>query len=110
MISYLIGINDFYKLIGIDSKRITRIIPFNMYGTLNKPAKNNNPDQEVQILELPTRIVELDFKKNSSTTFLGTNPSSSHTNTLALAPRAPDDDVENARIDEPFENLIPPLA
>ena len=39
-----------------------------MYGTLNKPAKNNNPDQEVQILELPTRIVELDFKKNSSTT------------------------------------------
>lgn len=68
MISYLIGINDFYKLIGIDSQRITRIIPFNMYGTLNKPAKNNNPDQEVQILELPTRIVELDFKKNSSTT------------------------------------------
>ena len=46
MISYLIGINDFYKLIGIDSQRITRIIPFNMYGTLNKPAKNNNPDQE----------------------------------------------------------------
>lgn len=68
MISYLIGINDFYKLIGIDSQRITRIIPFNMYGTLNKPAKNNNPDQEVQILELPTRIVELNFKKNSSTT------------------------------------------
>lgn len=68
MISYLIGINDFYKLIGIDTQRITRIIPFNMYGTLNKPAKNNNPDQEVQILELPTRIVELDFKKNSSTT------------------------------------------
>lgn len=68
MISYLIRINDFYKLIGIDSQRITRIIPFNMYGTLNKPAKNNNPDQEVQILELPTRIVELDFKKNSSTT------------------------------------------
>ena len=68
IIRYLIGINDFYKLIGIDSQRITRIIPFNMYGTLNKPAKNNNPDQEVQILELPTRIVELDFKKNSSTT------------------------------------------
>lgn len=68
MISYLIGINDFYKLIGIDSQRITKIIPFNMYGTLNKPAINNNPEQEVQILELPTRIVELDFKKNSSTT------------------------------------------
>lgn len=68
MISYLIGINDFYKLIGIDSQRITRVIPFNMYGTLNKPAKNNNPIQEVQILELPTRIVELDFKKDSTTT------------------------------------------
>ena len=68
MISYLIGVNDFYKLIGIDSQRITRIIPFNMSGTLNKPSENNNPNQEVQILELPTRIVELDFKKNSSTT------------------------------------------
>lgn len=68
MISYLIGINDFYKLIGIDSQRITRIIPFNMYGTLNQDAKVNKPEQEVQILELPTRIVELDFKKNSTTT------------------------------------------
>ncbi len=68
MISYLIGINDFYKLIGIDSQRITRIIPFNMYGTLNQAAKVNKPEQEVQILELPTRIVELDFKKNSTTT------------------------------------------
>lgn len=68
MISYLIGINDFYKLIGIDSQRITRIIPFNMYGTLNQATKDNKPEQEVQILELPTRIVELDFKKNSTTT------------------------------------------
>ena len=68
MISYLIGINDFYKLIGIDSQRITRIIPFNMYGTLNQASLTNNPEQKVQILELPTRIVELDFKKDSTTT------------------------------------------
>lgn len=68
MISYLLGINDFYKLIGIDSQRITRIIPFNIYGTLNQSSLSNKPLQEVQILELPTRIVELDFKKDSKTT------------------------------------------
>lgn len=68
MISYLIGINDFYKLIGISSQRITRIIPFNMYGSLNLPATDKLPSQEVTILELPTRIVELNFKKDSKTT------------------------------------------
>ena len=68
MISYLLGINDFYKLIGIDSQRITRVIPFNIYGTLNQSSISNKPLQEVQILELPTRIVELDFKKDSTTT------------------------------------------
>lgn len=68
MISYLIGINDFYKLIGIDSQRTTKIIPFNMYGTLNKPSKKEEPIQKLKILELPTRIVELSFKENSSTT------------------------------------------
>ena len=68
MISYLLGINDFYKLIGIDSQRITKVIPFNIYGTLNQSSISNKPLQGVQILDLPTRIIELDFKKDSTTT------------------------------------------
>ena len=51
MISYLLGINDFYKLIGIDSQKITRIIPFNMYGTLNQSS----------LLEFIMQVVKLNL-------------------------------------------------
>lgn len=68
MIGYLIGTNDFYKLISISSQKITRIIPFNMYGSLNQSATDISPCREISILELPTRVVELNFKKNSKTT------------------------------------------
>ena len=39
MVEYLLGKFDFYKVIGIDSKRITQIQSYNLRGTLNKQGK-----------------------------------------------------------------------
>ena len=40
MIEYLIGIEDYYKVVSRDSKRLTMIHTFNMHDTLNKPSEN----------------------------------------------------------------------
>ena len=47
--------------------------------------------------------------KKSSIIFLGIKPISSIMITFPLLPRAPDDDVENAFIDDMFENVISDL-
>ncbi len=67
MVEYLLGKFDFYKVISLDSKRITQIQTFNLRGTLNKPSQSAVPQIKVPISTLPTRIVHMDFvpgKKN----------------------------------------------
>lgn len=68
LLSYLIGNKDFYKVIKRPSK--TEIYGFNLYGTLNKPADKVKPTFKVTRLKLPTRIIELTFKPNSTDTVL----------------------------------------
>lgn len=68
MIEYLIGIKDYYKIVSKDSKHITLIHTFNMHNTLNKPSKLKVSAITVPIVELPTRIVALEFKPDSSNT------------------------------------------
>lgn len=69
LIKYLIGSNgnDYYKLIHY-SNRTARVIPFNLYGSLNQPSNSKTPDSLVPEIDLPTRIIELAFKDNSQTT------------------------------------------
>jgi len=69
LIKYLIGSNgnDYYKLIHY-SNRTTRVMPFNLYGSLNKSSGSKAPDSLVPEIDLPTRIIELAFKDNSRTT------------------------------------------
>lgn len=43
MVEYLLGEFDFYKVISIDSKRITRIQSYNMHGQLNRASKTIKP-------------------------------------------------------------------
>ncbi|MBR3605199.1 MAG: HaeIII family restriction endonuclease, partial [Candidatus Gastranaerophilales bacterium] len=43
MVEYLLGEFDFYKVISIDSKRITQIQSYNLHGTLNKSTKTISP-------------------------------------------------------------------
>ena len=68
MIEYLIGIEDYYKVVSRDSKRLTMIHTFNMHDTLNKPSENKVSAITVPIVELPTRLVALEFKPGSTNT------------------------------------------
>ena len=68
MVEYLIGIEDYYKIVSKDSKRLTMVHTFNMHDTLNKPAKNKVSAISVPIIKLPTRLVALEFKPNSDNT------------------------------------------
>lgn len=61
MVEYLLGKFDFYKVISLDSKRITQIQTFNLRGTLNRPSQSETPKIAVPISTLPTRIVHMDF-------------------------------------------------
>lgn len=68
MIQYLVGVADYYKIVSKDSKRLTVIHTFNMYDTLNKQSKVKVSAMPVPIVELPTRIVALEFKPSSANT------------------------------------------
>ncbi len=68
MVEYLLGEFDFYKIISIDSKRLTQIQTYNMHGQLNHSTHKIAPKIFVPLAALPTRIVSMEFKPNSTTT------------------------------------------
>lgn len=68
MVEYLLGEFDFYKVISIDSKRITKIQTYNLHGTLNRSSKTVAPKIKVPLALLPKRIVSLELKPKSSNT------------------------------------------
>ncbi len=68
MIEYLIGIEDYYKVVSKDSKRLTMIHSFNMHDSLNKPTKNKISAITVPVVKLPTRLVAIELKPNSDNT------------------------------------------
>ena len=70
MVEYLLSKFDFYKVISIDNRRLTTIQSFNMYGTLNLPSKEKEPEIKVPIIKLPTKLLHIDFKPNSKTTVI----------------------------------------
>ena len=68
MIEYLIGTEDYYKVVSNDNKRLTAIHSFNVHKTLNKPSKNKISAITIPVVELPTELVALKFKNNSKNT------------------------------------------
>ena len=65
---YLIGVNDYYKVVSMDSKRLTMIHTFNIHDTLNKPSKVKVSAISVPIVDLPTELIALRFKTGSNNT------------------------------------------
>lgn len=65
---YLLGYFDFYKIISIDNRQLTQIQSYNLRGTLNKSSSVTRPKIHIPLVALPTRIVLLDFKFNSTNT------------------------------------------
>lgn len=70
LVEYLLSKYDFYKVIGIDSKRITTIQSFNMYGTLNQASRVQQPSIKIPVINLPTTLLHVGYKPNSKTTII----------------------------------------
>lgn len=70
LVEYLLGKHDFYKVISLDTDRLTRIQCFNMHGTLNKPASQTKSEIKVPVVSLPSRIVHIEFAPKKKTTVL----------------------------------------
>ncbi|MCL2048289.1 MAG: HaeIII family restriction endonuclease [Defluviitaleaceae bacterium] len=68
MVEYLLGRFDFYKVIGVSNKRVTKIQTFNLRGTLNQSGKKSKPVHIIPVANLPTRIVDICFKPDSTNT------------------------------------------
>jgi len=66
-LAYLIGKNDFYKVV-LEGKKAVSIQGFNFHGTLNQPADNHAPKHRVYVSKLPSRIYKIEFKDNSNNT------------------------------------------
>lgn len=69
-LSYLLGVNDFYKVISNDSKKVTQISAFSMYGTLNRSAGRVKPQVKIPRLVLPTKFLNIDYKPKSKNTII----------------------------------------
>ncbi len=70
LVRYLMGRNDFYKVIMNDKKRFTQVESVNMNGTLNKPDGKNKALIEVPLMKLPTKFYEIGYKDGSQNTIL----------------------------------------
>lgn len=68
MVEYLLGKFDFYKVIGIDSKKIIQIQSYNLRGTLNRQGNRQRRSIELPISTLPTRIISIGYKPDSKNT------------------------------------------
>lgn len=70
LIKYLIGINDFYKVIMNDKRRFTMIESVNINGTLNQKCGKKKALVDVPLMKLPTRFYEIGFKEGSKNTIV----------------------------------------
>lgn len=70
LVEYLIGNEDFYKVIKGNNK--VEIQAYNLHGTLNLPFENIKPKAKVSKLKLPNRLIEIIYQDKSKTTLLVT--------------------------------------
>lgn len=70
LIEYLIGNQDFYKVIKGNNK--VEIQAYNLHGTLSLPFEDIKPKFRMPKLKLPNRLIEVIYEENSKTTLLVT--------------------------------------
>ncbi len=68
LVKYLIGKEDFYKV--IKGKKKVEIQVYNFNGSLNLPFESIKPKAKIPKLKPPTRLIEIVYQDNSSTTLL----------------------------------------
>jgi hypothetical protein len=71
LVQYLLGSNgaDYYKMIHYNH-HVTRVIPFNLFGSLNQPSSTSEPIKQIPLIDLPTRIIDISLKEKSLTTVI----------------------------------------
>ena len=67
-VEYLVGKFDFYRVVSISRKKVTKVQPVNIRGMLNRPSKIKKSEIVLPIAKLPTRIINIDFKPDSKNT------------------------------------------
>lgn len=65
---YLIGKEDYYKIISRDNKLTTIVRAFNINGNLNKKGAAEESSIKVPKVKLPTELIDIRFKPKSKTT------------------------------------------
>lgn len=70
LIRYLIGKNDFYKVIMNDRKCYTKIESVNINGSLNRSDGKRKALLDVPLMKLPTKFYEIGYKDNLKTTIV----------------------------------------
>lgn len=68
MVEYLIGTNDYYKIVSHDKKRMTLIHSFNIHDTLNRPSAIKVSAITIPVVDLPTELIALKMKTGSGNT------------------------------------------
>ena len=68
MIEYLIGTEDYYKIVSRDNKKLTSVYTFNMHNTLDMESEDMRSETVVPVVELPIRIETIRFKQGSRNT------------------------------------------
>lgn len=66
LLEYLLGRNDFYKLISHDSTRSITLQCFNLHGTLNKASSSRQPSLKARGIRMPNRIYHFGYKDTGS--------------------------------------------
>jgi len=64
--TYLVGKMDYYKVIKLE--HLTSVQAFNLRGNLNQAQESTKPPVKLNRLKLPSRIIELDFKRGAGET------------------------------------------
>lgn len=68
LIHYLLGKNDFYKVITNDKNRTTKVEAVNIMGTLNCAAGEVKSIAKIPVLKMPSQFYHIDFKSGSNNT------------------------------------------
>lgn len=66
MLEYFFGSKDFYKVISLERISQTKVVAFNMSGTLNSAVEGHKPINKIPVLHMPTRLIEVRFKEKNT--------------------------------------------
>lgn len=70
LLRYLLGKQDFYKVITKDVKKITKVEAYNLNGTLNLPNEKIKAETSTPLLKLPEKIYDISYKPRSNNTII----------------------------------------